>query len=313
MALAPFATVKEFDTEVVLAPKAPGMNAAVFFNPRPGKSNLFIGMTDMKQSFYVRPNGASMDGIKKNPKFEINLQVDTSSPQGKAFVQAATLLDDYVLAQVFARKTELLPAKAAYIPSVDALKPLYVSGKFIKEGGTTSDGESKYAPTIKLKVVGEWHKYVTGVTTRTVTIRGQSRGIPDQCTWSARTEPVQAHETKFYLWKRTNDKGEDVYTDKIALPANFTAGTGAATATEYRMVGPQDAKPGCLITPVFGLNCVYFSDGFGVSAVARAIYIKPRLDGRGGEDGYGGAAGAAPAPAALLPGISLEADEDMMC
>jgi hypothetical protein len=96
---------------------------------------------------------------------------------------------------------------------------------------------------------------------------------------------VAPTETRFYLWVRTNDTGKDVYTDKVTGPDGVT-----------RLVGPQDAMPGCTVTPLFSLSHMYFTDGFGVTATARALYIKPRVEeagGAGGDEESGEAGGSA--------------------
>lgn len=285
-----FSDVKDFRTVLALAPKAPGMNSAVFFQALPGHQNAFIGLPGMRQAFFVRPNGT--DSSKKGMKFEINLQMDETSPDAAAFIKACEALDDFVLHEVFARKTELMPSKAAYITSVDALKPMYVSGQFLKPATHAQNG-TRYPPSIKLKVVGNWDKQVTSVTTRTVTMRGATRSIPDKCTWAPRTDAVGPEETKFFMYKRTKENGEDVYVEKV--PSADGGG---------RYVGPEDATPGCFISAIFSLNCVYFSDGFGVSAVARAIYIKPR------PDALPTFRGAVSTALATLPGTSVEDNDD---
>lgn len=278
MSLIPFTAVGDFSTVLALGNRAQGLNSTVFIDAQPGHANLFQGPSDMKQSYFVKPQGLA-DRVKDGDKFEINLQVDEATMQD--FKMAAGAFDEWVLSTVHARKGELLPTKASFINSVDALRPLYVSGRLIKAGAMSDKLPSgKYNDTVRLRVVGEWAKHVKGVNTRVVNVRGVAKTTVDSCEWGARTTPVASNETRFYIWVRTNEAGKDVYTDKITGPDGVT-----------RVVGPQDATPGCTITPLFSLSHMYFTDGFGVTATARALYIKARKEdtegGAGGDDAEG--------------------------
>jgi hypothetical protein len=268
MSLVPFTTVKDFASVLTIGRRANGTSMTAFVDPKPGCQNIFYGPSDMKQKFHVRPLGFSSDDVeafrtKKNAKFELNLEVDDETGE---FAEAARRLDAFVLKSVFDRKSELMPSKAAYIITPDALTPLYINGKFLREGSTSSDGK-KYNPSIRLRVTGSWNGYVSGLRMRAPSGRATWASV-DRCDWQPRnpTHAVTGMETRFFLWVKKDEKtGKDVYTDKVP-----TAGG------ELRLVGPEDCKPGCLVTPVFSFNSVYVNDGFGVSADARAIYIKPR-------------------------------------
>jgi hypothetical protein len=300
MSIVNFSSVPDFNAVLAISSKTMGASGTVYFDARPGQSNLFQGPVDMKQSFYVRPAGMAKE-IKKGTRFEINLQVNKSAPDTAAFVDACARLDKMVLASVYARKAELLPSKAPFIDSMDALKPLYVSGRLLKNGSTASDG-SKYEDTIRLKVVGDWGEFVDKVNTRTVVMRGTSTAMVDSCDWRPRQTPLGEQETRFFLYKKTTPEGKDVYTDKVAIPGL----TGPDGKPQYRAVGPQDCTPGALITPLFSMSNVYFTEGFGVTATARALYVKPRVEAKAG--GGGGAGGSA---VPMLPGATLEHDDDM--
>lgn len=304
MSLIPFTAVGDFSTVLSLGNRAQGLNSTVFIDARPGHANLFQGPSDMKQSYYIKPQGLA-DKVKEGDKFEINLQIDEEKMA--EFKAAAGTFDEWVLSTVHARKGELLPTKASFINSVDALRPLYVSGRLIKTGAASDKLPSgKYNDTMRLRVVGDWAKYVKGVNTRVVNVRGTAKTTVDSCEWTARTTPVAPNETRFYLWVRTNEAGKDVYTDKITGPDGVT-----------RLVGPQDAQPGCTVTPLFSISHMYFTDGFGVTATARALYIKPRLEeaGAGGEEGDGAEGGASKkrkrdAELPTLGGAVIESSEE---
>lgn len=268
MSMSTFSEVADFGALLSLGNKG---NSAVWVNAQPGKANLFVGQTGMKQAFYVRP---MKDLSSPTSKFEINLRV-LDEP---AFDEAGKKLDAFILKSVFARKEELLGKKAQYILNEDALYPLYAAGRFIKEGKASPDG-TPYASTIKLQVVGKWASYVESSVEKTVTMRGTPRSIIDRCRWKPRTEALEANETRFYLWQRKNERGQDVYTEKIAMGEGEPA----------RLVGPQDCLPGCEVTPIFAFSCIYMSEGFGTSAVAKALYITPRASVMSGGSGAGDA------------------------
>lgn len=285
-----FAEVADFSTELALGKKG---NSAVWFDALPGKGNLWVGPRDMKQAFYVRP----ISGLSKGCKFEINLRVDEANTEFKAACQA---LDDFVLKSVFGRKDEILGSKATYIKSPDALFPLYATGKLLKDGKPAADG-TMYPSTIKLQVLGKWADYVESCETKTVTMRGAPRSIVDRCIWKPRTEALEPGETRFYLWTRTNDKGEDVYAEKITMADG-----------SVRLVGPEDCTPGSEVTPVFSLACLYMNEGIGVSAAAKALYIKPRAPTK---TGAGSGFSAETSPISFIPSFavvdSAPADEIM--
>jgi hypothetical protein len=197
-------------------------------------------------------------------------------------------LDAFVLKAVYGRKDELLGKKAAYILNEDALYPLYAAGKLLKEGKTATDG-TQYASTIKLQVVGKWAEYVDSTVEKTVVMRGTPRSIVDRCRWKPRTTPLEANETRFYLWQRKNKDGTDVYAEKVDM----------ADGSPARLVGPQDCLPGCEVTPIFTLSCIYVSEGFGISAVAKALYIKPRASVMSG-----GSAGDGSSTPSLVPSFA---------
>lgn len=293
-----FSEVRNFADELSIGTRSTSANGAVYFNPKPGHYNLYKGPDDMKQSFYVRPmklNNMNTSSVKPGTKFEINLQV-----KDPGFVAACGRLDDYVLDAVFARKAELLPSKAEWIKSKDALVPMYVKGKFLSPGSPAPDG-SMYADTIRLKIIGEWAPFVTAVKTRKITMRGEKREMADSCEWAPRnltTHPMGPADTRFFLWLRTDEKtGGDVYTDKVKTAEG-----------EYRAVGPQDCLPGCTITPIFSMSNIYFNDNIGVTADARALYIRPRVDTRVVPGMFGKAGAAAAVP--MLGGAIIE-DIDM--
>lgn len=261
MQLNKFDEVEDFGKMLVVGKKQPGPNSAVWFDARAGYVNAFEGPKGMKQSFTVRPSSLKTS-IDSKTTFEINLQV--SDEDHSHFVDAAKRLDDFILASVFERKAELLPSKASAIKSVDALVPIYVSGKVIKNGASSADG-TKYPDLMKLKITGKWNAYVDELVTKQANMRGSTKTVPDYCTWKPRVEALEAGETKFYLWSRINDEGNDVYVDKV------TDADGTV-----RLVSPQDCLPGSEITPIFAPSCLYFNEGFGVSLVAKAIFIKHR-------------------------------------
>lgn len=302
MALTPFAAVGDFSTVLSLGSRAQGLNSTVFIDAQPGHSNLFQGPADMRSSFPIKPTGLS-DKVKQGDRFEINLQVDDEAMAD--FKAASGRFDEWALTTVHARKGELLPTKAGFITSVDALRPLYVSGRLLKMGAVNDKLPSgKYKDTLRLRITGEWADYVMGVNTRVVSIRGASKTTVDSCEWAPRSKPVGSNETRFYLFVRTNESGQDVYTDKVTQPDGVT-----------RMVGPQDAKPGCIITPLFSLSHMYFTDGFGVTATARALYIKPRKDEPEEAGAEGSAAprrGRGGAELPTLGGAVIETANDMV-
>lgn len=262
MQLNKFETTEDFGKVLVIGKKSPGPNSAVWFDARPGCCTAFEGPKGLKQSFTVRP-ASLKTSIDSKTTFEINLQV---SPEDHAdFVDAAKRLDDFIVKSVFERKSELLPAKAAAIKSEDALVPMYVSGKIVKNGATSADG-TKYPDLLKLKITGKWNAYVDELVTKQAVMRGVTKTVPDYCTWKSRVDPIESGETKFYLWSRTNEDGNDVFTDKVMDPESGLT----------RLVGPQDCLPGSDITPVFAPSCLYFNEGFGVSLVAKALFIKHR-------------------------------------
>jgi hypothetical protein len=299
MALVPFDAVKDFSTALNVGPLAKGMNGTLFFEPNAGHSNLFQGPADLRQSYHIKPQGMNST-VKPGDKFEINLQV---KGQDK-FVAAMERLEDFVLASLYARKGEVLPKKADVVHSVDALRILLHSGRLIKAGAEDKTG-GRYPDNLRLKVVGNWSAYVSGVTTKTVSVKGSERAMIDACEWAPRTTPVAANETRFYLWVRATPEGKDVYADKVVGPDGV-----------QRLVGPQDAKPGCTITPVFSLSHVYVSESIGITATARALYIKPGASGgggggSGGEDGeFSATSSRAVAEVPLLGGILLEGAEE---
>lgn len=272
MSIQPFSSVSDFSSELSIGRRATGTSMTAFLDPKPGKTNVFQGPMDMKQLFYVRPVGVGSDDMdkfkaKKNVKFEINLEV---KPEELDFAASCGRFDDFLLAGVFARKGELMPSKASLINTVDALKPLYVSGKFLHEGGMSATTGNKYADTIKLRLVGDWQPWVEKVVMRAPKGKATWASV-DYCEWKPRdpkTSPLAPADTRFFLWVRKDEaSGKDVYTDKVAM------GNGLV-----RMVGPEDCKPGCLVTPIFSMANVYVSDGFGVTVNARALYIKPRVE-----------------------------------
>lgn len=264
MQLNKFETTEDFGKILVVGKKSPGPNSAVWFDARPGCCTAFEGPKGMKQSFTVRPSSLKTS-IDSKTTFEINLQV---SPEDHAdFFEAAKRLDSFVVKSVFDRKGELLPSKAAVIASEDALVPIYVNGKCIKNGATSADG-TKYPDLLKLKITGKWNAYVDELVTKQAVMRGTTKTVPDYCTWKPRVDAVESGETKFYLWSRVNEDGNDVFTDKVTDPV-----TGMT-----RLVGPQDCLPGSDITPVFAPSCLYFNEGFGMSLVAKALFIKHRTN-----------------------------------
>lgn len=261
MQLNKFEEVADFGKILVVGKKSPGPNSAVWFDTRPGAVNVFEGPKGMKQSFTVRPSSLKTS-IDSKTTFEINLQVSEEEHMG--FSEAAKRLDDFIIKSVFERKAELLPSKAAAIKSEDALVPIYVSGRMIKTGATSADG-TKYPDLMKLKITGKWNAYVDELVTKQAVMRGSTKTVPDYCTWKPRVDPLEAGETKFYLWSRMNEDGNDVYVDKV------TEKDGTV-----RLVSPADCLPGSEITPIFAPSCLYFNEGFGVSLVAKAIFIKHR-------------------------------------
>lgn len=261
-----FTDVADFSSVLTLGRRVAGTTVSTYLDARPGQSNLFRGNDDMRQSFPVRPiKVSSLHEIQKSKSFEITLQVD--GEREVDFKTAAGAFDNFLLQGVFERKDELLPKQSNFITSTDALKPLYVSGRFLKPSTGVSSAGTPYHDTIRLKIMGEWGSTVTGVHHRPVQMRGKAINMVDYLDWSPRAYTgvsASPYDTKFYLWVRKDEaSGKDVYTDKVAMP-----GAG------FRMVGPQDCIPGCRITPVFSMSHVYFGEGFGMTANARAIYIK---------------------------------------
>lgn len=177
------------------------------------------------------------------------------------------------------------------------------AGKLLKEGKAAPDG-SVYPSTIKLQVVGKWAEYVDSCVEKTVVMRGTPRSIVDRCRWKPRTTALEANETRFYLWQSRTAEGEDVYTEKMDMP-----GGG-----DPRLVGPQDCLPGCEVTPVFTLSCIYVSEGFGVSAVAKALYIRPRALVAGGSGSGAETPSLVPSFARVVsaPAPAAEGDHPML-
>lgn len=258
MSLVPFDAITDFSTVLKMGPVAKGMNGTLFLEAMPGHSNLFQGAPAMKQSYHIKPQGLNAI-VKPGDKFEVNLQV--KGDECKKFLASMEKLEDFVLSSLFARKGEVLPKKASVIHNVDALRILFQSGKLIKTGADDKNG-GKYPDNLRLKVVGEWGTYIKGTNNKTIMVKGSEKTMIDSCEWQVRTKPVSATETHFYLWVRCNTDGKDVYTDKIVEDG------------VQRLVGPQDCKPGCLITPIFSLSHVYVNEGIGIVGVARALYIK---------------------------------------
>lgn len=297
MALVQFDAVKDFSTALNVGPLAKGMNGTLFFEPNAGYSNLFQGPSDMKQSYHIKPQGMN-SSVKASDKFEINLQV---KGEGHAdFVSAMARLEEFVLATLYARKGEVLPKKADVIHSVDAMRILLHSGRLIKSGAEDKSG-GKYPDNFRLKVVGTWGSYVSGVNTKVVAVKGSEKTMIDSCEWSPRTTAVAANETRFYLWVRTTAEGKDVYTDKIVGEDGV-----------QRLVGPQDCKPGCTLTPLFSLSHVYVGDSIGINAVARALYVKPASAGGAADDGseFAVTSSSRATEVPLLGGIVLEGAEE---
>lgn len=270
MSLQQFTSVSDFSAALRLTEKL-GLGNTLFFEAQPGHANVFRGPA-MRQSYSVKPQGMQST-VKPGDKFEINLQVDDGSP----FVEACNNLDAFVKGAVFARKAELLPAKASLIKSPDSLDVLFASGHLIKAGAKDKNG-GKYPDTLRLRIAGEWADSVTGVNTRVVNMKGTEKTVVDTCEWKGRDKPLKPEETKFYLFVRTNEEGKDVYADRIV-----EAGTGIS-----RLVGPQDCAIGATITPVFTVSHMYFNEGMGIVATARALYIKPAVR----EEGEAGASGS---------------------
>lgn len=260
MSLLPFSSVQDFSTVLSIGPLAKGMNGTLFFEAQPGHANLFQGPADMKQSYSIKPQGMNST-VKSGDKFEINLQV--SAEDCADFVSAAARFDEFVLSSIYARKGEVLPKKADVINSVDGLRVLYHNGRLIKAGSDDKNG-GKYPDNLRLKIVGEWGTYVASANTKVVSVKGMDKTVVDSVEWQGRTKPCAANETRFYLWVRKNEAGQDVYTDKVTSDKGVT-----------RLVGPQDCRPGYAVTPVFSLSHVYVSEGIGANATARALYIKP--------------------------------------
>lgn len=287
MSIQTFAEVADFSAVLRLADKL-AIGNTLFFEAMPGHSNLYTGPA-MRQSYNVKPQGFQAS-VKAGDKFEINLQ--TSTPECRPFEEACGRLDDFVKSAVFARKAELLPAKDSVIKSADSLDLLFSSGHLIKAGTKDKNG-GKYADNLRLRIVGDWAEFVSGVSTRVVNMKGTDKTVVDACEWSPRTKALKPTETKFYLWLRTNEAGKDVYADRI-----IDAVTGVS-----RLVGPQDCVVGSTITPLFAVSHMYFNEGMGITAVARALYIKPAAEP---ESAGGEFSATTTSSVPLLGGIELE-------
>lgn len=133
---------------------------------------------------------------------------------------------------------------------------------------------NKYSDQIKLRVLGNWAPYVSEIFMRPPTGKAKWASV-DKLAWLPRdpaVDPLGPTDTRFFLWVRKDEAtGKDVYTDKVNVG-------GAQYSGVYRMVGPEDCKPGCKITPVFSFANLYVNDSFGVSVNARALYIKPKAE-----------------------------------
>lgn len=290
MSLRVFSEVSDFSAVLRLADKL-GVGNTLFFEALPGHANIFRGPS-MRQSYPVKPQGVA-SSVKPGDKFEINLQTE----DGSSFVESCGQFDVFVKGCVFARKAELLPAKASVIRTADSLDLLYSSGHLIKVGARDKNG-GKYPDNLRLRIVGDWSESVIGVNTRVVNMKGVEKTVVDTCEWKGRDKAMKPEETKFYLWLRTNDVGKDVYTDRIVE-------SGVS-----RLVGPQDCAPGAMVTPVFAVSHMYFNEGMGVTATARALYIKPSTPGSAASaEGEEGVFVSRTTAVPLLDDVELEGPE----
>lgn len=239
-----------------------GTGNAVWLEPKEGCVNTFRGPSNLIQTFPIRPSGAGST-VDEKTKFEIHLAVDAVAHSG--FIEAAKKFDDWTIDHVFANKSVYMPSRATYIADKSGLLPLFGAGKFLKTGGNKRDG-GKYDDVLRLKIQGKWNKYVSEVVMRQgIAKSGGTVSWPDYCKWLPRTEVLDKDETRFYIWVKTDAEGKDVYVDKVFEKDG-----------SWRLVGPQDCRPGHEFTPVFSPSCIYFMDGFGLSITARALFIKPR-------------------------------------
>lgn len=293
MEMKSFTSVQDFSTALTIGTRAASGNGAVSFSSPDNKGNLFYTPTFMKQCFHFRPMKMcqSMDDIKKGTSFEINLEV---AGDNLSFRAAEQRLTNFIVTEMAKRATEFWPPhEAAKITSHDAAFVKF-DGPFIRYGN------NGYPDTIRLKILGTWHKYVADFKPRTARLKGADISTVDYCKWLPRDlalDPYKPADTRFYIWVGRDDAGNDKWSERVKRED----GMG------YRAVGPADCWPGNEVLPVFSADQIYFQKGFGFSAVARALYIKPKPKDAGSLPA-GFTAYTAPAP--LLPGVSLTSEQD---
>lgn len=294
MEMTPFTSVQDFAKYLAIGSRSASGNGAVPFIARAGKDNLFYTVTPMKQCYHFRPMKMckSLEEIQKGTPFEINLEVDGDNT---SFRDAEGRLTAFITTEMAKRASEFWePSVAAKITSPEAALVKF-DGPFIRYG------KNGYPDTIRLKVLGSWGKYVADFKPRTTRLNGAEVTTVDYCKWTPRNsmiDPLKPSDTRFYVYVGLDASGNAKWSD-VVKDADGTV----------RMAGPMDCWPGAEVLPVFSADQIYFQKGFGFSAVARALYIKPKPKepSTGGAGVFSSYSSAVP----LLPGASLVSAADM--
>lgn len=257
---------------------ASGKGKMVFldYSDGPVKSNKFAGPRDMRQMWAIRPASLDNGELKDNAKFNLELEI---TPENKLFLDSINNLDQFVMKTALENKDAWFGAKnASKIDSVDALRLTYT--KTVIEGKPNRNG-GKYNDSIRMKIEGNWGKYMNEVVFKD----DDPNGMPKECTWHPRmvntldpSQDLKDNETMFFLYMNKDPvSGIDNYADRV--PVIDAAGHQIKDNQNnglWRYVGPQDCKPNSRITVIFTASRVWISDvRFGITIAAKKVYIKP--------------------------------------
>lgn len=243
-------------------PRAMGKARLVFLEPM-----MLVNTPKLTQAWPIRPTD------EKNEKF--SLEVRLESGEQDAFRAALTNFDMRVRRLAFENKKTWFGKAADDIQAESDLRQMHTMS--IKKGNEKADG-SRYDDSIKFTIKG-WSDHVDEVLYKDA----GDKQWPVDCKWKTRLVDANGRggpsdsDTKFYICEN-----RDMTTGKEQMapwtPCQDPAGNQIRDANgniKWEFVGPKHCQPGCKVTVVFQPTMVWLAAKFGVSLVAKQVFITP--------------------------------------
>ena len=240
-----------------------------------------VSTPKLTQAWPIRPSDDT------NEKQTLEVRLDEES---ELFTNALRSFDQKIRKLAFEnRATWFSKNVSAQFAQENDLSPIH--HKSISAGNEKPDGTS-WGPTTKFKITG-WKNSI-----KEVLYKGEEGNkFPVDVVWNPRLVDAMGHggpddsQTKFFLSSGKNmATGQEIMVGKV--PCQDPAGNHMRDSNNnllWEFVGPKHCQPGSKLTIIFQPSMVWLSQKFGVSLVAKQIFITP----------------PAPKPRNVVPGIEI--------